>query len=83
MENLSKDWCSTIGDDGYGPMYADDYKVLMESHGFRVIVAKPYPISYKVTEVISGRCSPIFLPHFPRNLLLKEDKKPYLARLQN
>ena len=23
----------------------------MESHGFRVIVAKPYPISYKVTEV--------------------------------
>ena len=32
-------------------MYENDYKVLMESHGFKVIVAKPYPISYKVTEV--------------------------------
>ena len=32
-------------------MYENDYKVLMESHGFKVIVAKPYAISYKVTEV--------------------------------
>ena len=50
-KHVNKEWCSTIGEDGYGPMYENDYKVLMESHGFKVIVAKPYPISYKVTEV--------------------------------
>jgi len=76
-KHVNKDWCSTIGEDGYGPMYADDYKVLMESHGFRVIVAKPYPISYKVTEefIVKGRQKTI-LGAFPE--LTDADREEFL-----
>ena len=50
-KHVNKEWSSTFDEDGYGPMYEDDYKRLMESHGFRIISAKPFPISYKVTKV--------------------------------
>ena len=50
-KHVNKEWSSTFDEDGYGPMYEDDYKRLMESHGFRVFVAKPYPLTYKVTKV--------------------------------
>ena len=50
-KHVNKEWSLTIDEDGYGPMYEDDYKRLMESHGFRVFVAKPCPLTYKATKV--------------------------------
>ena len=39
-KHVNKEWSSTFDEDGYGPMYEDDYKRLMESHGFRVFFGK-------------------------------------------
>ena len=50
-KHVNHDWSSTIDDRGYGPMIAEDYRRLMESHGFRVALAKPYPLCFKVTKV--------------------------------
>ena len=44
-------WSSSIGDHGYGPLTAPDYKDLMESQGFRVALAKPIPLYYRLTKV--------------------------------
>jgi len=85
-KHVNNEWSSTIDVDGYGPMYEDDYKRLMESNGFRVFVAKPYPLTYKVTKDYEERCNQkmIFeafpeLSHEERKLFLKE----YKARLQS
>lgn len=50
-KHVNKEWSSTFDEDGYGPMYENDYKRLLENHGFKVFVAKPYLISYKLTKV--------------------------------
>ena len=50
-KHVNKEWSSSFDEDGYGPMFEDDYKRLLESHGFMVTVAKPYPLSYKITRV--------------------------------
>ena len=52
-KHVNNYWSSTIDNRGYGPMIAEDYRRLMEGHGFRVALAKPYPLCFKVTKVRS------------------------------
>lgn len=85
-KHVNKEWSSTIDEDGYGPMYEDDYKRLMESHGFRVFVAKPCPLTYKATKVYYERCTQkMILEAFPE--LSDEESELFLpeykARLQS
>ena len=51
-KHVNKDWSSTVDERGYGPLIASDYRGLMESQGFRVAVAKPFPLCFKVKKVI-------------------------------
>ena len=49
-KHVNSSWSSSIGDNGYGPLTAPDYRHLMESHGFRVDLAKPIPLYYRLTK---------------------------------
>ena len=52
-KHVNKDWSSSIDDRGYGPLIVEDYKRLMECQGFRVALAKSYPLCFNVTKVSS------------------------------
>ena len=48
--HVNSSWSSSIGDQGYGPLTAPDYRRLMESQGFRVDLAKSIPLHSRLTE---------------------------------
>ena len=52
-KHVNKGWSSSIDDRGYGPLTEEDYMRLMEGEGFRVALAKSYPLCFKVTKVSS------------------------------
>ena len=65
-KHVNHDWSSTIDDRGYGPIIVEDYRRLMEGHGFRVALARPYPLCFKVTKVclFTNQVNILVLHHF-------------------
>ena len=49
-KHVNSSWSPSIGDQGYGPLTAADYRRLMESQGFRVDLAKHIPLNGRLTE---------------------------------
>ena len=49
-KHVNSSWSASIDDQGYGPLTAPDYRRLMESQGFRVDLAKPIPLHYRLTK---------------------------------
>jgi len=77
-KHVNKDWSSSIDNRGYGPLIVEDYKRLMECQGFRVALAKSYPLRFNVTkEVVEATHKVIYeafdeLPEKDRNAFLSE-----------
>ena len=44
---------TTVNDDGYGPIIAQDYRNLMENYGFEVTKSDDIPLHYKLSKVAS------------------------------
>ena len=49
-KHVNSSWSSSLGENGYGPLTAADYRHLMESQGFRVDLARPIPLYYRLTK---------------------------------